>query len=309
MKKRIISYLTVLIVSLTFFSSCKYNLAQVFYRPNEVWSRVKEITVLTPETTCASPDVGDDSVYKVLVVSDVHFGSKITHYDEKFYSWVEQQFENADDSQWPKFMICLGDIVEVGEEKYFLEYKAFTEKIEEIAATARGDNKFKVYTITGNHDLMDSGWQYFEKDIFPYTSCYKFTTQAKGSDKAFSWYFLDSGNGSLGRKQLKLFKEAAYSDPNPKIFCTHYPVYSDAPFYFILQNTDERDEILKICNDTKVKQIYGGHYHEYRHVDYGKFEENSLESYIDYQNVGIITVDSENESVTTEFVQFTKDLH
>ena len=270
------------------FSSCN-----VLYRADNIHQRSNEIKTLTKDSSTPSPEVGNSPVYSALIVTDIHFGKSRERYDQDFLTKFKSLCEQEDETLRPKFIICLGDLVDGGKESDFIDFTNFTSEIIEIANTAYNTDDFKVYSIIGNHDLYNNGWKNFVSHIFPYTSYYRFTTKSNSldSNNEFSWYFLDSGDGSLGYNQLKNFKLNAKADSNPKIVLTHFPVWDDGILYFKTQNSEERDILLDTLNKTNVKLLLHGHYHPGGNFDYGNFQEAGIKSYVAFQEYALLTVD------------------
>lgn len=287
----LISFILLITTSLI---SCKYGLQQFMYRDDEANSRSPGVRVLSDSSMV--PDIGTDSKFSVIIISDVHFGrsgrNENQRHDDEFFTWLAAKKSELDSSGAPvKFCICLGDCVETGVASEYDEYAQFCAKIKTYG--------LQVYSIVGNHDLFNSGWGLWKSHCFPYTSSYSFKT-AQG-DKAMSWYFLDSGNGTLGYNQLSDCIEKLDKDVNPKLIFTHYPIYVGGVFYFTLQNETERDKLLAAFGRDNVKQVFEGHWHAGGSYDFGnKFSETIVKSYIDYRNAGVLTVDLTSQSASIE---------
>ena len=147
--------------------------------------------------------------FAFLVTSDVHFGNKSSSYsprrDEEFYDELRALKRSLPVP--PSFGVCLGDVVENGNvEDEFEDYVDWCRTVENILGTGN-----RVYTTVGNHDLYNDGWEYFEDHVYPYTGFFHFNAGG------FSFYFLDTGSSSLGKKQYERFKNAVESDDKPKI--------------------------------------------------------------------------------------------
>ncbi|MBQ3801608.1 MAG: metallophosphoesterase [Treponema sp.] len=237
--------------------------------------------------------------FAFLVTSDVHFGNKGASYtpreDDSFFD--ELRVQMRDRAVPPSFGICLGDVVENGNVRdEFRDYVDWCDKIEEILGTGN-----RVYTTTGNHDLYNEGWEYFEEYVYPHTGFFHFNAGG------FSFYFLDSGSGSLGKKQYELFEEAVKKDELPKIVSTHVPVYGTSAFiqnYYSMQNTEESSQLITLCADNNVKLYLAGHMHTKHENDLGKFDEIVMPCYAVYHEFAIVTVDTDSHSVTWEFYEF-----
>lgn len=260
MKKQII--LLTLLSSL--FVSCeymKYGADNLFYSGNSVLNRAKEIKTL---------QTGLENVegeYSFIVITDYHFGS--THSDapklpdQRFFEWIE----NFPAETKPKFCVSLGDSADTGGDEgdnQFIEFRKFTDKVESYG--------IKFFNVVGNHDLYNSGWEFWKKNCYPYTSFYNFKT----SD--ISFYALDTGTGNLGTKQMNSLKNALKNDSMPKIIMTHYPLYTDN-FFFCMEDTTERNLLIKYFAENNAKMYLSGHLHWYEEVDYSSYKAYVLPSY------------------------------
>ena len=244
-----------------------------------------------------------DGKFAFIVTSDVHFGNTSASYardDEAFYRTVQELKDTRPVP--PSFTVCLGDVIENGDEKQeWVDYRTWCGKLTNILGG-------KVYTTTGNHDLYNEGWDFFsdpvEKYTYPGTGMFRFTVAG------FSFYFLDTGSASLGKKQYGLFTEAAEADPNRKIICTHYPVYGTAQFfqnYYTLQNTEEADSLISFCVEHNVKLYLSGHMHAQHENELGSFTELVLPCYAVDHKFALVTVDtarSSEDCVDWEFLPY-----
>jgi hypothetical protein len=257
---------------LTLFS-CKYGLDEFISRENDVDARSAYLTDISAPST-----VGSAAQYTVLVMSDIHFGANPDHPDlprAEFFAWLDARIAAG---QKPKFCLCLGDLVESGKEDEYKDFAAFAAEIE-----AKG---VPVYSIVGNHDLYNNGWKNWRQYVRPHTSYYRFQTSR------FSWYFLDSASGTLGKNQLRDFVKQAKSDGRPKLVFTHYPVYAGGGnFYFSLSDPHERAILLDTFAKTDVKLVVEGHQHPGSSHNFGAFREVNVSSFRDYQSWHLITVD------------------
>lgn len=261
------------------------------------------------------------SKYSVLIVTDLHFGSKKADLpEEKFFEWLEKRFQESDQTKIPRFALNLGDTADHGKDSEYAEFLAFEKKIKKIAGkylygeddeTPDSERKFKIYSILGNHDLYNNGVGGFLENVFPYKSSYYFSFDADSDDETpgFSYYFLDTANGTTGTGQMDDFAAKIKADTRPKIILTHYPVYAGGfDLFMILQNTLERNALLTLFAENNVKQVYEGHAHRYQSFDYKVFREDVIGS-LRYETstkkqCAIFTVDEATESVTTEVIEF-----
>lgn len=254
------------------------------------------------------------NVYSFVIITDVHFGSKRTeesNVDADFLNWISQRFDSFKDSnpeKVPRFILNLGDTADGGHDSEFKDYLEFENKIKAIAKEKIGDSDYKIYSILGNHDLYNNGVTGYAKYCFPYISSYFFNLDSDSSDSipGFSFYFLDTANGTLGKNQLDDFKDKTSSDPCPKIILSHYPVYAGAedPVAILMriQNSMERNTLLTYFSRYNVKHVYDGHIHKSFWFDFKKFREDSLDAFKDGVCV-VVTVNEKTQQTTIERVR------
>lgn len=270
----------------------------------------------------ASQTKAPSSSYSVLILTDMHFGATKEDIDEKaFLNWLEKRFQDTDYSKLPRFAINLGDTADGGHDSEYRQYLDFEKKIKALAGkylygendeTADSNRKFKVYGILGNHDLYNNGVTGFMKYMYPYNSSYFFHIDQNGDKSGFSYYFLDTANGTTGKDQLDDFKSKIEADPRPKIVLTHYPVWAggaDGAFAFmILQNTMERNILLTYFAENNVRQVYEGHAHANYGYDFTKFREDVIGSLRfssrAKKQCAVCTVNEATKQVSTEIIEF-----
>lgn len=272
------------------FGSCKYysyGLDEFLYRDGSIRnrsSRLKDLKV------CEEVSALDS--YEILVITDVHFGGEGIgkngdRRDDEFFEWISQHFDGTE-KPFPKFCVCLGDVAEHGLESEFKDFKEFSEKLE-----ARFG--MKTYNVVGNHDLYNAGWKNFEKYNFPYCSFYKFRT------KNFTYYFLDSASGSLGDEQLTAFKrDMEYNEKGRnKLVFMHVPAYAGGLFYFVMQNSIERNKFISYCADNGVLALIDGHTHKEITSNLG-FTEYNLPGYLEKRGWAVVSVDEAKKTVSSK---------
>ena len=319
-------------ILLLVFSCAPYGFFWGQFGADDVDTRSPSVRALRDINSSYLPDLASQtppisSIYSILIITDVHFGAERENLDETaFLDWLDSWFQkysagdSKDETKLPRFVINLGDTADGGLREQFADYVQFEKKIKKIGGaylysetdeTADSERKFKVYSILGNHDLYHNGAPHFEELLFPYISSYFFTIDTAPSDSydGFSFYFLDTANGTMGTKQLDDFKEKLSHDSTPKIILTHYPVYAGgSDMFMIIQNSIERNTILTYFAKGNVKQVYEGHAHKNYGFDFKTFREEVIGSLRfsarDKKQCAIITVDEKNQSASTEVITF-----
>ena len=261
--KHILKTSSIIFIALVSFNliSCQYGLWEFLSHNTTVNERTQEIKELTDTGTISlASALSAKGTYKILVISDVHFGKPNTRHDDDFLAWLD----SLDDSDKPDFCISLGDSADKGLQSELDDYNALLEKIQ--ARLVNTDAP--IYTVLGNHDLYNSGWLLWKESVYPYTSLYHFSTNG------FSYYFMDSASDSVGANQIKLLKSAFEKDNLPKIVSMHCPIYTDGKTkqgYFTLQDPHEVDELITLFAKYNVKLVLSGHTHSYCRTSLGKF--------------------------------------
>ena len=282
--------ISVLILSSLIFLSC--NLGAYWFVTGEYPDDRSQTIQVLPDQ-----NVSSNKKYTVLVMTDIHFGSgRRDRNDEAFIEDFKKLLSDSDETQLPRFMICLGDALDGGHQEEADNYNSFIEKVRQIAVNA-GISDFKTYTILGNHDLYHYGWDVWKKNIYPYTSYYTLKTNADSAYEGFSWYFIDSANGTLGKAQLEDLEKNLASDTRPKIILSHYPVHCDGLSILSLQDPMEKNRLISAFAKNNVKVVFEGHAHQSTLYDNSSFEERIIPSFLMHRTYCLVTIDEETESV------------
>ena len=113
MKRKILKSVIIL---LSFIMTSCYGSWNIFYEGNDVDNRTKSMLKITDASDAdfaAAGISGLSGQYNVLVVTDLHFGSArdSSPIDNSFFKWLDSVRGTA---EYPKFVLCLGDIADVG---------------------------------------------------------------------------------------------------------------------------------------------------------------------------------------------------
>lgn len=278
--------------------SCNYGLYTVRFDEESVESRSAAVKSLSAADSPNFAGSGSPGRFSFVVMTDVHMGNSRSDVPEgDFLDWFSAQVSAPDPGKRPVFAVSLGDNADGGHGDEYEKFREFGGKIA-AAAQENGIPGFKLYSIMGNHDTYNNGWENFRKTVFPNTSAYCF------SDGGFSFYFLDSGSGTLGESQRKALKEKMEADPCEKIVFTHYPIYAGGNFLMTMQDTMERNWILTLFRKNGVKQIFAGHAHKNYGFDYGGWREDVIASFTFSRYFALVTVDEDEGSVEFERIEF-----
>ncbi len=196
--------------------------------------------------------------FSFLMFTDPHFtrpDSGVYYATEAFENWLASDEARTLSME---FALCLGDVTDDSFESEYQTYAQFVRKLKESYG-------LPCYSVMGNHDNRGSGPDRWKKYIAapPY---YRLI------HKGISFYMLDTSYRTLGTKQMQYLSEAIVADRNPKIFCTHIPLYGKPDlFYFALADTQERNLIIKVMVKNDVGMYLSGHHHKgdviYRYTD------------------------------------------
>ena len=295
MKKNLnILFLLFLFYSCLFYS-CQlkdYGLEQGFFRKYPVNNRAGTLKTLNLKRNEISqenyPDaykkIFDDKKYSFIVISDVHIGSsKYGSEDENIAAFLEK-VKNL--SERPAFCLGLGDFAEHGKSEEFTKYnQEIILKLDELG--------IRSFSVLGNHDLYNSGYENFSKILNPKTSFYKFETPS------ISFYALDSASASLGDQQMTALKNAFNFDIKPKIIFMHIPLFAESKFYFVFQDSAERNRIISLFSENNVQLLLVGHTHE-RHISNLGFSEENFPALFKSRTFFIIRIDeTDSENIVT----------
>ena len=251
-----------LLISLLSITGCKYGLQEAFYRQNDVNDRCKIVKTITlPETVTNSP-IYQSKEYNFMIITDLHYGANYAIPESHILNWLDKfDASRETKAQKPLFCLILGDIVENGNKEDYAAFNTFQSKLERKG--------IPVYCVVGNHDLLNSGWKYWESNCNPGTSLYCFKTET------VSWYFTDTGSGTMGASQFAALEKAFKNDNNRKLVFSHYPLYGGGTGIPLLAIGDakERAKIIDLYAKNKVKYVFEGHCHFNGDYDFGNYKE------------------------------------
>lgn len=271
-----IKYIFAILLICLFFTNCKYGFNNCFYYGSNVNERTKNGILHLDDNP-----VKTKIEYNILIIADTHFGSRWADVPyKKLYNYLDS-IKNTED--WPSFVICLGDSTNAGEESEFILYTEFLQHLQ-------NEYGLKTYNTIGNHDCYQFGWENWKEYCYPYTPFYKFQTQN------FSYYFLDTATGTIGKNQLEHLKKDMQNDKNPKIVSSHYPIYTST-MLFCLGDSFERNELISLFQQNNVKFVIGGHIHDRpESINLGTFSQEVISSFTYENTFALLKVNEANQS-------------
>ena len=293
--KRFFGYAAIIISSLILFSAC-YGSWNFWYEGNDVDKRTSELKYLEGDSRFAASGIsnlpvrnelnGNSGKYTVLVISDPHFGNKRKKISgEPLFKFLEKL---KGTENYPKFMLSLGDSVDIGFEEQYQEYMQFCNTL------TTEWNISIILNACGNHDVYQNSWDNWAKYCYPHTSFYKFKTEK------ISWYCLDTASGTLGMNQYKILMRDIEADPRPKIIFTHYPFVRFNYNCSNMAETTERNKLISNFYKNNVICLLGGHNHTQTYDDLG-YPDYGIPSFGYDDEWGLLYVDEDAGTARLEF--------
>jgi 3',5'-cyclic-AMP phosphodiesterase len=233
-----------LIIAVCCLASCRYGLDELFSRPSPVDERVLDASPSAP----SAPTVADPDNYVFIATADTHFGPT----DDPPTAAAFKALVGASHAS---FVIIAGDLVNTGLPAEYARYAQWTASL-----------GVPVYSTPGNHDLYNEGWATYRTVLG--RGNYSFVVGGR------TFYVVDTGNGTVGRAQLDLLREAFAHDTNRKVIVSHYPLY-DGPDaqYYRLTDTAERAALIDLYARGNVELLLEGHQHVTRETMIGSMHE------------------------------------
>ena len=199
--------------------------------------------------TVVSPTVSDAANFSFSVVGDVHIKGTESKYLENMLA-----LSGADGDA---FAVMLGDIADTGTAEQVDTYHRV------IAASPLAG---KVFSVIGNHDIFDDGWNQYKTKTGP--NHYTFTV---GNSK---FIVADTADATLGKAQTGWLMQELNNRSTTNVFLlTHYPpIVPDWRSYLRFSDTEEAQGLMKASSDHQVTGWFAGHYHSYVQQRIGNVE-------------------------------------
>lgn len=198
------------------------------FEQSELWNAIHPFKTIEYET--------DD--YTLLVAGDLHIGG--TRYFEKI-------LDVARIEQLP--FVLNGDLVS-GKKADYDTFRSLLPDYDEIP----------YFLILGNHDLYFDGWKFFYEYFG--SSVYFFTVKTPQASDLY--ICVDTGSGTLGRKQLEWLKNTLKNHRHTHRYCT---IFSHVNFFRDRHTTstnplvNELYVLLDLFAQHKVNMVIMGHDH------------------------------------------------
>lgn len=140
--------------------------------------------------------------------------------------------------------------------------------------------RFPFFPVVGNHDITHNGWALFTS-LF-HSSFYEFDVKIKGTDQYDHFIFLDSANGTLGKKQINLIDEGLMNSDKKirhTFVFTHTNLFRPSTTQF--SSTFPREELYYLLNklsEWNATIMFCGHVHKWDDRTVGGVRYLTLES-------------------------------
>lgn len=193
--------------------------------------------------------------YSVYFCSDPHLNDS-TDRMERFLT------QECNDSK-AIFAVINGDIANEGGERPYRLLDSVI-RMPKFHTPAPKPVRDTCFAIIGNHDLYFDCEQYFQQ--YFHTSTYTVTVNTLGGAKDL-FIFLDSGNGTHGRRQTEWLKEklSHRSEYRHVVVATHTCLFRTSYNYSTTPAAnlplDEYYELTKLMDDSDVTLFVMGHFH------------------------------------------------
>ena len=282
--KKICLLLLILLFSFFYFG-CSFGYQQFFGRKTDVRDRAKNIKELSDSDTPSV--IKTQEKYSVLLINDIHFGRINPETDpQDLYDFLDSLIASGE--SLPAFIAANGDITHHGIQSEYDAYNSFLTEVK----TKYG---IQVYSNIGNHDCFNDGSEIFLSDVFPYSSYYVFSIPKT------SFYFLDTGNGTLGSPQLFDLEKRMKENTKEKIVFTHYFFMIDKLSLSAMTNIKERAILLDLFNESHVRFIGTAHSHQLNVHDYGNFIEVCNNDYGKHRAIIMLYIDESLEKISVTY--------
>lgn len=178
--------------------------------------------------------------YTLSVMADSHVGG--TENLDRFFKDARDQNITA--------VVMAGDLTTGHKE----DYDIFLDKL-------RLQDSLWIFPVVGNHDLYFEGWKHFYPSLG--SSTYFFIVSTPSSRDLF--ICLDTGNGTLGSKQLEWFKNLLETSRNRYRYCivfTHNNLFRLRPTTSTNPMIEENHVFSDIFLRYNVNMVVTGHDHK-----------------------------------------------
>lgn len=269
------------LMALAGFYSCDLDLSGLFRSTDRIEDRFVQSAEYNSEHPFKNVVV-TDSVYTVVVASDLHVGE--TKNAKKLFNLYDSSDYSA--------MVLVGDLV-IGKREDYEVFKSLTDSIEK-----------PFFLMPGNHDMYFDGWKtYYE---FFGSSTYYFTVTTP--DTADLYICLDSGGGTFGKSQMDWLENVLLTERSNYRYCF---VFSHVNMLRTRRTTsanpivEETAFLINLFTEYNVNIVVNGHDHVQDAAKLGNTTYLITDAVVDsYEDAGYLLLSVDESSTDYEFVRF-----
>ncbi len=273
--------ITALFAILLFFSACDVFEFRGFVLPYEtVDERFEQSMAWNAEHPYTSVSVPQDS-YTLFVMGDTHTGDTVN-----LNLFLDEAAETG-----AAGAVMAGDLTTGNDADFYTFYRQLPP-----------EDSLHTFPLAGNHDLYFHGWeQYYE--LFG-SSSYLFTVHTPNDSDLY--VCLDSGAGTLGRKQIAWLKTLLETQRPAYRYCI---LFSHSNFFRIRRMTatnpyvEELQLLTELCLRHEVNMVIAGHDHVKNTASLGNTEFLILDALKDGdRNAGYLILTAGADTLSYEFI-------
>jgi predicted phosphodiesterase len=162
-------------------------------------------------------------------------------------------------------------------------------------------NNIPAFLILGNHDLFFNGWDTYYSYFG--SSTYAFTV--KTNDASDLYICLNSGNATIGSRQLAWLQNQLDEKRNKHRFCiifSHVNFFSERHTFSASPLVDELHVLLALFYKHSVDTVITGHDHYRSEETFGKTHYITLDAFYDgFEEASYLKLDIKNGELTSNF--------
>jgi hypothetical protein len=272
-----------LIVTIT-FSSCMddADLTGFLHSPDPVNERVKlslEWNEVNPskDLTIKGPD------YSFLIEGDSEVGGTVN---------LDTLIARAKSPGVAGFVIA-GDITSGDPKGYdVIEYDLDTK------------NPENAFYILGNHDLFFNGWE----NYYSYFGSSTYSFKVKTDDASDLYICLDSGNGTIGSRQLSWLEDLLEKERKNNRFCiifSHVNLFREHHTFSANPLVDELHVLMDLFYKFSVDIVITGHDHRRSEEFFGRTHYITLDAGLDgFKDASYLRLEIKKGKLISEFESF-----
>ena len=221
------------------FVSCDLDFVGFIDSTSDGVDKRTEFSLAKNEETGVKKLISPQEEYQLCMVGDTHIGTTVN------LAIVEAAVRNSSLA-----ILNLGDITTGRERDYQTTVDFFSNSATEIIP------------VLGNHDLYFDGWRHYKRDLG--SSVFYFEVQTPTAKDLH--ICLDSGNGTLGRKQYNWLKNTLASKRGDYRHCFvyfHVNLFRTDNSQFVSNNMplEETYQLMDLFGKNKVNAVFMAHDH------------------------------------------------